>query len=747
MKDLNPVLTHIDHFNENLISNIQGGVIICQYDPKIKASKAIYLSEGWTKLTGYTLQEINENFGGNPQALVYEEDVPVANQDYMEQASKGNNYQLEYRFRHKDGRLIWAMDRGIITFSAEGYNQNQSILTDITHVKESEEKVRISETRFRIATKATHAAVFEFDVTNSCYLYIENAEEIFQTDAESTIASVEKMRNDITIEANSTSKYKIKNVLQAWYHPEDIPLLLRTYDEMIQNGTGECEARVRQPNGGYIWCRLHQVVIYDSFSNPLTVIGHLTNTDEEHKQTERLRQEAQQDALTRLLNKNAIREMVSQALVRLPCHTYTFLMLDIDNFKGVNDSLGHLFGDAVLMDVSAKLKRLFLQDGTAARIGGDEFMVFLQEELTVSQAADRAEEICSAFRHTYAGEKADYKISCSVGIAFSTPEDTFDTLFRKADTALYEAKARGKDQYAIYTGALNADESFAPYNIHQSDGGDTGKLKIKERIFELLYNSVDFGSSVNMILSLLGQLLEVNYVYILENTQDNVYSSYIYEWFGERAAPRKSEGLLPILELDYLSQFDENGIFRCQDVSTLPLPLKKEYQKRGVKSTFQVAITEEGKIQGFMGYDSFDSPISRASEQVDLMIFAAKVTGTFIIKKRADEKAKLYNTNKMEALDLLPCALYVIDENYGLQYVNNFVLALFPDVQMDEKCHEVFMKSDIPCPDCPATKCKEGSCCAKIYNPFTGINMIANASLIHWSGRSGMKLICCQIID
>lgn len=656
MDNLNTVLTQIEHFNENLIANIQGGVIICQFDPVEKASKVIYLSEGWTMLTGYTLQELNENFAGNPQAMIYEEDVAATNQEYMEQTKNRNSYQLEYRFRHKDGRMVWAMDRGIITFSADGYNQNQSILTDITHIKESEEKIRISEARFRIATKASHAAVFEFHIAQNRYLYIENAEEIFKADAQTILAAQVHIGNDQNTEMEGESNqgnYKLRSVLQAWYHPEDIPLLLRTYDETLQNQTGECEVRIFQPDGGYIWCRLHQVVIYDNNSNPMSIIGHLTNTDEEHKQNERLRQEAQQDALTKLLNKNAIRDMVEQALVRLPCHTYTLLMLDIDNFKGVNDSLGHLFGDAVLMDVSAKLKRLFLQEGASSRIGGDEFAVFLQEELTISQVADRAEEICSAFRHTYAGEKADYKISCSVGVAFSIPGDTYETLFRKADTALYEAKARGKDQYAIYTREMNTEEASIQYDIHQSDGSDSGKLKIKERIFELLYNSVDFGSSVNMILSLLGQILEVGRVYILENTQDNSYSSCIYEWCAEEVPSVKDQWCLPMLELDYLSQFKDTGIFRCQNVSNLPYPLRKEWERRGVKSSFQVAIIEDGHFKGIMGYDSLDVPVSRLSEQVDLMIFAAKVTGTFVIKKRADDKAKLLMHNKMETLEQL----------------------------------------------------------------------------------------------
>lgn len=758
-----PAFPQLDGFSQNLLANIQGGVIICQFDPAEGISKAIYLSEGWTEITGYTLPELYELFNGNPQALIYPEDAEEANRTYIEQTKNGNSYQLEYRFKRRDGKLIWAMDHGIITFSADGYNQNQSILTDITRIKENEEKIRMSEMRFRIASKASHAAVFEFDIPENRYLYIENAEEIFQASSsevitafENTIAEIDEadIWSDMQLQPAlcgiyniATVDYKLRKAMLAWYHREDITLLICAYNEAMQNGAGECEVRVRRKNEGYIWCRLHLVVLSDDKGNPQRVIGHLTNTDEEHQQTERLRCEAQQDALTRLLNKNAIREMVEQTLVRQPQNTYTLLMLDVDNFKRVNDRLGHLFGDAVLMDVSAKLKRLFLKEVAVARVGGDEFAVFFQNELTVKEAAASAEEICVAFRYAYAGEKADYKISCSVGVAFSVTGDTYDTLFRRADTALYEAKARGKDQYAIYSHEMDAKAIAAPNDIHQTDDRDTGELKIKERIFELLYNSVDFGGSVNMILSLLGQLLDVSRVYILENTQDNLFSHCIYEWCADGVLPFKAEQLIHISQMNYFSVFDDEGIFDCRNISQLPSELRKEYEARGTNFTFQVAITEEGRIQGVVGYDSIEHPVSRASEQIELMIFAARVTGTFIIKKRADEEAKLFNQNKMEALDLLPCALYVIDKEYCLQYVNNFVLSFFPEIKLGQKCHEVFMKNDVPCPDCPAAKCENEPCGARIRNPFIKMDMMVTAANIHWSGIPDMRLVCCQIFE
>lgn len=740
MSNSDLIFSKIDHFNENLISNIQGGVIICQFDPTTNTSKTVYLSDGWTELTGYTLPELNDEFGGNPQALVYFEDSARCNRDYMEQTSHGNSYQLEYRCRHKDGRLLWVIDRGIITSTADGHNQNQSILTNITPMKQNEEKLRMSEARFRIATRASHAAVFEFDIAEKRYLYLENAAVIFRADAQTVISSFDAARAH-------AQNFNLEDVFRQWYHPEDVPALLHSYEEILHGGIGECDVRLRLPNGSYIWCKLHQVTVEDDNGQPLRVVGHLLDIEEQHRQTERLLLEAQSDALTGLYNKTAIRDLAAQALKSAPQLTQALFMLDIDNFKGVNDQLGHLFGDAVLMDVSAKLKQLFRRDGMVGRIGGDEFAVLLQADCSVQSAANRAKSICSAFRHTYSGEKKDYKISCSVGIALSTAGDSFDTLFHKADLALYRAKSLGKDQYSIYTTDMNNTISPEAVRINQNDNADSGKLRIKERIFELLYDSVDFSGSINMILALLGQRLEASHLYIYENTSDNQFAELIYEWHAEGIPYEiEKEQRLPVDKLNYYSNFNEYGIFCCQDFSAIHESLRFLFEKCSIRSTFQVAILQENIIKGFVRYDS-SHDVNLSSEKIEIMTFAAKITGTFIIKKRADEGVKLYNENKMEALDSLPSAIYIIDEQYRLHYVNNMVQSTYPDIVLKQKCHEVFMHNDSPCPNCPAAGNLSVPCSTEVYNPYSKIWMIASASRIRWSGCDNMRLICCQIIN
>ncbi|MEG1777061.1 MAG: diguanylate cyclase, partial [Clostridia bacterium] len=546
---------------KNLVSNIQGGVIICQYCAQAQAFKTLYISDGWKTLTGYTLLELEERFDGNARALILPEDIEQATRSYIEQTSRDSYYQLEYRFRHKDGHIVWAIDYGIVAHTPDGLAQNQSIVTDISPLKANEEKLRLSEARFRIATKAAHAAVFELDLTVNRYLHIENAEVIFHADEETVLAIVNNAKRG----CHPSTYYT--NVFRLMHHPDDLRTLENARVQMLQTGISECEVRLHQPNNSYLWCKFLQAVVNDENGNPLRSIGYIADVDEQHRNTAALLSKAESDPLTGLLNKSAIRSKGEQMLSSAPSLAHALFVLDVDNFKHINDSLGHLFGDGVLMDLSAKLRRLFKCDSLLARVGGDEFVVLIRGTLTEEDAAKRAEKICLAFQRSYSGEKAECNISCSVGVALSVPGDSFEQLFHKADRALYHAKEHGKDCYALYRDCAgdheSATELLGDIYIRDAQMSDSGRLQLKERIFELLYRSVDFSSSVNMILSLLGQFLDVNRVYIFENTADNHFFSNIYEWCAEGVTPLRDQlQALPVAKLAYFSRFDSNGIFR-----------------------------------------------------------------------------------------------------------------------------------------------------------------------------------------
>lgn len=154
------------------------------------------------------------------------------------------------------------------------------------------------------------------------------------------------------------------------------------------------------------------------------------------------------DGLTGIYNRKAIEEIIEHSLKQSRKHTAVLLVLDVDNFKQINDQLGHQFGDFVLRECAARFTSIFGDKSIAGRVGGDEFVVFMNECKDINEVKKRISSLLDDFYvQTETGEKQ--KISLSVGIAQEELNiNTFTLLYRHADEALYRAKQEGKARYS-----------------------------------------------------------------------------------------------------------------------------------------------------------------------------------------------------------------------------------------------------------------------------------------------------------
>lgn len=191
----------------------------------------------------------------------------------------------------------------------------------------------------------------------------------------------------------------------------------------------------------------------------------LTRTDitqlfmEEQEKNERLAaalQDARQDALTGIYNKKGTEARIIDLLNRETENQSAFLFVDVDNFKMVNDTLGHQEGDTLLRFLAGSIRNIAAEcAGIAGRIGGDEFLLFLPGISSMAQVKKCAEKVCCAFDAVTEDAMKTIPISCSVGISIY-PEDgaDYETLLRKADQALYTSKRYGKNRYYFYSERL-----------------------------------------------------------------------------------------------------------------------------------------------------------------------------------------------------------------------------------------------------------------------------------------------------
>ena len=211
------------------------------------------------------------------------------------------------------------------------------------------------------------------------------------------------------------------------------------------------EYRERRADGSVRWLRLTVDLMEYPKSKDVEIFMMYENIDE-HKRAELLTLErSETDPLTGVLNRTVFIERLEDIVKKNPNEMHALLMLDVDEFKQVNDTLGHNAGDEVLKNLTARISSILRRGDLLGRLGGDEFFVFLKNIPNDEVAAAKAQSICSM---NLRPSGANANVSVSIGIAM-VPRDgsDFDTLYKKVDAALYREKKRGKNGYLFCQGA------------------------------------------------------------------------------------------------------------------------------------------------------------------------------------------------------------------------------------------------------------------------------------------------------
>lgn len=194
---------------------------------------------------------------------------------------------------------------------------------------------------------------------------------------------------------------------------------------------------------------------------PKYFAGKLTDASKQITMEKNLVQRAENDMLTGVLNKKTMEEKMSNLLSENKADRYyIFYMVDLDNFKNVNDTLGHIYGDKAIADTGAELTKIFKNQALIGRLGGDEFAVCssydaFDEESLKNYIIKKAEQIKEANRRSYTDGANVVNITSSIGISVAPIDGTdFETVYKKADSALYQSKKTGKDRYTLFNGEL-----------------------------------------------------------------------------------------------------------------------------------------------------------------------------------------------------------------------------------------------------------------------------------------------------
>lgn len=183
----------------------------------------------------------------------------------------------------------------------------------------------------------------------------------------------------------------------------------------------------------------------------MVMVINIVSRIRSNQKKKELEDKADTDLLTGLTNKLATERKIKEYMMQNPNSQSMLFILDVDNFKKINDTMGHAFGDEVLRSLGQQIGAIFRATDIIGRIGGDEFMIFLKGVSEPESVRKEARKVEDFFRNFQAGEYVKYAATASIGVAIFPQEgDDFETLYKAADQGLYKAKKRGKNQLAFY---------------------------------------------------------------------------------------------------------------------------------------------------------------------------------------------------------------------------------------------------------------------------------------------------------
>lgn len=592
---------------ENERVYLTGGVFDCLNDDGFTL---IHSPDGLYEFLGYTREEISQLFHNHLLECIYIDDRQAVKEEISRQLAAGKVFMYENRLTTKDGMIRW------VWVSAElGKDECQRqyfhcIFHDITDTKKNQEQLAISEQRYEIILSQTQDIIFELDCKTFEIYYSANFEK--------------KFGYQIPVKGFPDSMFATDIIYEA-----DKAKLRRKFQGLLSgDGHMSHEYRIKHKDGRYTWVDVHATVMRDSGGQPIKILGIITDIHARKTEILETKRMANLDPLTGLLNRRECVRRINR-YVETCCCLAALIIVDIDNFKTLNDTKGHPYGDSVLTRISRGLLSVFRQNDVVARIGGDEFLIFLSEIKESDNILPKLEAIQEIFLAVNA-TGPDMPISCSIGVSFYPEHGSdFTTLFAKADAAMYHAKRHGKGQHCIYKeGKLLSRETVSKQPLSlQSDIQN----HIIENIFRIFMEMPDNSTALPEILGFIGRTFRIDRIYICQKTECEAFKIK-YHWCG-REIPSMSDSLQTLFTLDFQRSPGFPAVdFRNTEEITNPA-IRNWFKSRGVKAAFLFWVGDESRLMNIIGLEDCHEVREAIEEVLESLYMICEILNLFFIKE------------------------------------------------------------------------------------------------------------------
>ncbi len=418
----------------------------------------------------------------------------------------------------------------------------------------------------------------------------------------------------------------------------------------------------------------------------------------------------QKDGLTGLYNKNTTEEIIKKYFEKdAEIQSGALMIIDIDNFKSINDTFGHLYGDAVLTQLGNILKSIFQKSDIIGRVGGDEFFVFVKNYKEERILKAKAEEVCTQFRKRYEQDGIFIDVSASVGIAEMSQVETFEDMYKFADIALYNVKAKGKNNYNFYTGGEELSyksnrteiENSKKVNADLNEKLEEFKDDVKDYVFNIAKESKAAEFTIQAILKLVCEQFMFQRASIVKFEYGQTGAKTTYNW---QSAPNENKITknLSLVEITNLyTKFLDDKIYGAH------LLISKrgnhdfvfEIEQSEDSDIIVFALKNKKILLGYIYFEKKDKPINEKT--IASFVDVCQQISTVIVYQFLIENSAVVNENMTRVFDELEEPIYILSENYDSAVFENRAAKNYKGKKHKSSC----IKAKTPeCEDCPLKK-------------------------------------------
>ncbi len=381
------------------------------------------------------------------------------------------------------------------------------------------------------------------------------------------------------------------------------------------------------------------------------------------RQTERL---GQNDGLTGLYNKKMTEQQIKKQLSsNPPLKCGALMIIDVDNFKSVNDTFGHLYGDAVITQLGSALRSIFQKSDILGRVGGDEFFVFLRNYNSPDVLKDRAAEVCNEFRKTYEQNNTVVKISASIGIATTENSFNFEDIYKFADIALYNTKSLGKNNFSFYTGqeliAYKSTRTEIENNkISHHDPIENIK-EFKNNLKEYMFNLVEGGKlveyTIQSILQMICEQFSFDRAFITKIDYEETGIKCINNWISSVA-----NTVPEITDLSFFEVTQLHNMFTEKNLVVSPANehvFSYSIDQSNDKTICLFAFKNKRALMGYVGFEKVAIESEFNPKVISNIVDVCQQLSTVVINQFLLENVKIVKENLEQILDNIADPVYV----------------------------------------------------------------------------------------